>query len=786
MPVTNPIVAENLLPGNPMSEWGITGPGSTNIEGYTTDISATLGGTVDFKINTDSSHYKIDIYRLGYYGGDGARLVGSIDHSGANAAQPGAIVDSTTGLVDAGNWSVTDSWSVPPDAVSGVYLAKLTREDGTGGTNWIPFIVRDDGRQSDMVFQTSDTTWQAYNPWGGHSLYDGTSTAVSYNRPFTTWSGPSPAGHWNFLFGAEYPAIYWMEKNGYDVSYISGLDTARNGNELLNHKVFLSVGHDEYWSGDQRANVEAARDAGVNLTFMSGNECYWKTRWAPSIDGSDTANRTLVCYKTDQSGQNDPSGQWTGTWRAGGSPENALTGQMYMVNSDPLSTDTITYDQSQFALWRNTSVANTAPGGTASLGGSYIGYEWDVDVHNSTRPAGQINLTSTPLFSDSILQGSAGAEGPGTAVHSVTMYRASSGAQVFNAGTIFWTWGLDENHPIGPTNSNSVPADLNVQQLMVNVFANMDVQPGSLQSSLIPGVRSTDAESPDSAADSVLTIAPVFTGQTVTISGTSSDFGGGTTAAVEVSTDGGQTWHPANGYSNWTYDWTVPLQEGTYTILTRAVDDSLNIENPGTGIILNAIGFSASEYLSANLDVAAAGVDPYEHYLQYGWTEGRDPSSGFSNSLYLAHNQDVAAEGIDPLSHYMEYGAAEGRPIYAVVGPSIEPDGFDAVYYALQNQDVVDAGLDLYQHFHQYGWQEGRNPNAYFDTSWYLATYSDVAAAGVDPLEDYHNAGWLLGRDPSSRFSSNAYLAINTDVAAAGLDPLVHFLEHGAHELRTL
>src|SRR5262249_54091675 len=154
--------------------------------------------------------------------------------------------------------------------------------------NQIPFIVRDDGGQSDIVFQTSDTTWQAYNTWGGHSLYDGTSTAVSYNRPITTrygdgaGFGPQPQ---TYLFcDGEYSAIRWLEANGYSVSYISGVDTDRNGAELLDHKVFLSVGHDEYWSGAQRANVEAARDAGVNLAFWSGNEMYWKTRWAPSID----------------------------------------------------------------------------------------------------------------------------------------------------------------------------------------------------------------------------------------------------------------------------------------------------------------------------------------------------------------------------------------------------------------------------------------------------------------------------------------------------------------------
>ena len=107
--------------------------------------------------------------------------------------------------------------------------------------------------------------------------------------------------------------IRFLEQNGYDVSYQSGVDTDRSGSLLLNHKTFLSVGHDEYWSGQQRANVEAARDAGVNLAFFSGNEIFWKTRWEPSIDGSNTSYRTLVCYKeTCRERQDRPDPTWTG------------------------------------------------------------------------------------------------------------------------------------------------------------------------------------------------------------------------------------------------------------------------------------------------------------------------------------------------------------------------------------------------------------------------------------------------------------------------------------------
>ena len=141
--MANEIVLENQKQGNPESEWGLADGANSNIEGFTADLSVDQGGTVQFKIDTDSNNYRIEIYRLGYYDGDGARKVATIQHSGA-INQPNPIVKLSTATADAGNWSVTDTWAVPADAVSGVYIAKLVRQDGTEGENHIPFIVRDD------------------------------------------------------------------------------------------------------------------------------------------------------------------------------------------------------------------------------------------------------------------------------------------------------------------------------------------------------------------------------------------------------------------------------------------------------------------------------------------------------------------------------------------------------------------------------------------------------------------------------------------------------------------
>lgn len=604
----NAIVLENQKAGTPQSVWQIDpGQDSTLIQGFTTEISTNLGGQVDFKINnhTGNPNYQINIYRLGYYNGDGARLITTIQHQAATSViQPNPLTDPSTGLVDAGNWSVTDSWSVPSDLVSGVYIANVV--DGTQVFQ-IPFVIRDDSSHSDIVFQTDDQTWQAYNGWGGADVYGGNGPgyggaayAVSYNRPITTrdGSGGGEAGTSNdMVFGAEYPAIQWLEQNGYDVSYISGIDAATNGALLLNHRVYMEAGHDEYWTNSQVANVQAAAHAGVNLVFLSGNEIYWQTRLAPSIDGSDTANRTLITYKdTHANAVIDPTGTATGSYLdarfassggMSGVPSNALTGTLFQVDSERADIINIPYDMTQLRFWRGTAVANTAPGQTASLVPNLLGYEWDSSPDNGFRPAGLISLSSTTLQVSTDLLDYGNTTGNGTATHNLVEYRDPvSGALIFGAGTVFWSWGLSTDHDqvLGPPN----PVDPNVQQATVNLLADMGVQPETLQASLIIATQSTDHTAPTAAITGMST-STVLEGQTVTVTGTASDVGG-VIGGVEVSTDSGSTWHPATavvGKANTTWSYTFKAgASGVVNIEARAVDDSLNLGAPGAGVPL--------------------------------------------------------------------------------------------------------------------------------------------------------------------------------------------------------
>ncbi|MCZ4119406.1 DUF4082 domain-containing protein [Streptomyces sp. H39-S7] len=610
----NPVACENSKPGTPMSDW-FSPNAYGNVQGYTPQQSYQAGDTVQFKVQSPTP-YHVSVLRLGYYGGDGARMLSTPAQAAvtypANFTKDGTAntpIDTTvvdgvadgkprkcvtkpsTGLVDCGNWPVTATWTLPSDAVSGLYIANFDQADGEGVMPY-PFIVRNDSSHSDIVVQTDDETWQAYNGYGGQDLYGGTGPApdgrayeVSYNRPLDI-------GGDNGIYGSEYEMISWLEQNGYDVSYMSGLDVSTRGSQLLNHKMFMSSGHDEYWTQDQFTNVLNARHAGVHQTYFAGNEVFWKTRFTPSNDGSNTANRTLTCYKETKrflaapDGIPDPSGIWTGTWMDPNStangqpfqPQNILTGSLFSVNGYRSDAITVPGTYGKQRLWRNTTVANLTPAQTATFPTGTLGYEWDSDLSTSTRPAGQINMSSTTVdINDGKFRLDYGnTYGNGTATHNLVAFRdQTSHALVFGAGTVQWSWGLT-NIPTGNPDDTVVTADKRMQQATVNILADMGLQPKTLQSGLVLASASTDTVGPTISVTSPAANVTVPALKPITISGTAADTGGGVVARVEVSTDGGSTWNPTTGLTSWSYSWT-PTTPGAAQIKVRAVDDSVNI-----------------------------------------------------------------------------------------------------------------------------------------------------------------------------------------------------------------
>ena len=325
--------------------------------------------------------------------------------------------------------------------------------------------------------------------------------------------------------------------------------------------------------------------------FFSGNEVFWKTRWESSIDGASTPYRTLVTYKeTHANAKIDPTAAWTGTWRDprfsppadGGRPENALTGTIFMANDTGQDYSIVIPEaDGKMRFWRNTSVATLGAGQSATLPVGTLGYEWDADLDNGFRPPGLVRLSSTTLTIGGALLDYGSSYGSGTLNHALTLYRHSSGARVFGAGTIQWSWGLDANHD-GP----SMVTDARMQQATVNLFADMNAQPGSLQPGLVAATASTDSTAPTSAITAPAAGANLPVNSAVTITGTAADVGG-VVGGIEVSVDGGNTWRRANGRASWSYSWT-PTANGTYVIRSRAADDSGNLEAPGAGITVTA------------------------------------------------------------------------------------------------------------------------------------------------------------------------------------------------------
>jgi hypothetical protein len=458
---SNPIVIENQRTGsadvllNLKSRYS-----SETIAGYADATSVNRGGRVSFKVSTSQpAQYSIDVYRLGYYAGLSARQVADSGLLDGITQTPCMVTDRTTRLLECA-WDTSYTLSVGSDWVSGIYMAKLIHA-ATGKEYPIYFIVRDDNRRSDIVFQSSRTTALAYTNWGNatekYSLYTFNSTnqtaayKVSFDRPSNDGS----------LLNYEFPMLRWLESQGYDVTYISDMDLQTDPGLLLKHKVFLSVGHDEYWSEEMRAAVEAARDAGVNLGFFSANTLYWRVRFEPS--GSGVPDRVMVCYKSPR--VPDPL-EPTYRWRdpPNNRPENALLGVMTIGgrSNEPYGG----YDW-MIANASDPYFANTDLSDGATLTKLY-GYEWDAVVDNGYTPPGLVILGASPVVPAGIITGIPHTD---TQIAHAIRYTHSSGARVFATGSIQWMWGLDS------TLVNSPRVDRRAQQFAVNVLSDMGANP---------------------------------------------------------------------------------------------------------------------------------------------------------------------------------------------------------------------------------------------------------------------------------------------------------------------
>lgn len=421
------IKAENAKPGS--TDWPLTHPAKNEeIEGYASETSVNRGQRISIYVNTADPSYTLQVFRMGWYGGAGAReMMPPVVRSGIS--QPMPVPDPQTHLLEC-HWQDPYVLHIPESTdptvwASGVYLVKLTASV-SGKQSYVIFVVRDDARSSDLQFQLSVNTYEAYNHWGGWSLYtQPRAYAVSFDRPYGAAGGGA-----GLFFSWGYNMLRFLEREGYDVSYSTDVDTDTSGQMLLQHRAFLSMGHDEYWSWQMFANVEQARDSGVNLGFFGADAADWLIRYEPS-DITDDPDRTIVCYK-DASldpADKDPSLWYLTTTRFRDPPVNhpqeELLGVEYEGWFSGPPQDMVVTDASSW-IFQNTGAVN----GTHLTG--LLGYE--VDRMYNHHPSGTHSVAHSPwigvygrmFYSD------------------MTYYTAPSGSTVVDTGSMNWNWGLDD------------------------------------------------------------------------------------------------------------------------------------------------------------------------------------------------------------------------------------------------------------------------------------------------------------------------------------------------------
>jgi hypothetical protein len=545
----NPVQEENLRPGT--TEWMIPKGHEAydrEIEGYASAVSVNVGETIQFFVHVKTAQkISIQIYRMGWYQGLGGRLITSMWDVRAEP-QPLPEANHTTGLAEC-NWTmplqnpVQYSWLVPQSTVSGVYIAKLTGINDAF-QSYVPFTVRKDDLKSDYLFQSSVTTWQAYNYWpedllpehpepewdwyrgkslyagdipGGHPLSWGRlvpeenpqnpfaeiqARKVSFNRPYFPDNGIYQTAGQFFIRG-EYNMVKWLEKEGYDLTYTTNVDIDA-ATDMINgplrpglHKVFLSVGHDEYWTWTMRDNIEQARNRTtrpLNLGFFGGNAVHWQIRFENSSSASSPANaerRTIVAYKhlatSLQTNIHDPyfiagpggsptNYLTTNYWRENDvahlgpqcpfqdcfkRPEDELVGVMTDFSNVTGEGDFEFYSGTNPPIWSTVGMQDT----TTPIE-NIIGYEADRIFEENDYSS---NRGPIAKIGDSAFIG-----GTTTRAHAV-YYRINNAGRVFGAGTISWSFALDQfgrDPDLGPVFiDHTAPPDPRADILTRNILA---------------------------------------------------------------------------------------------------------------------------------------------------------------------------------------------------------------------------------------------------------------------------------------------------------------------------
>jgi hypothetical protein len=454
------VVQENDKPGT--TAWQIHGS-HAGITGFASQVYVQAGQRVTLYVSTSGPSFRAQAFRMGYYQGNGARLVWtSPAEPGKN--QPRCPVKAGVNMVTCDNWSPSLTFTVSQAFVPGDYLIKL---EGPGNRqSYVPLTVWDPASTATYVIKNDVFTWQAWNFYGGYDYYQGLggcppvsypicnrARIVSYDRPYAAENGSG-----NFL-GLEYPLVKWAEQRGLDVTYATDLTVQEHPGYLLKHKVLLSLGHDECWSLAERQAAVAAGKRGINIVFFAASPVLRHVRTQASPLGAD---RELVDYRDSAADPLDGKGnplQVTGNeWSNPPSswPEYGFVGDTYAGFLEPgLHVGFRVADASAW-VFAGTGLHNgeVVPGVVAS----------DVDKFDELygQPA------NDQIFGHSPIPARLGQTSIGAFFSDMTYYTsAATGAGVLDTGTNNWIPALDGRsgcHPGGICESTVI------QRITGNIF----------------------------------------------------------------------------------------------------------------------------------------------------------------------------------------------------------------------------------------------------------------------------------------------------------------------------
>ncbi len=448
-PPVEAVAAENTKPGTlGWSSYGAGLAAAGDLALWANPYVANAGDSLDVYLTALHGPVQLGVVRLGWYGGDGGRLLATVNGIPSDSQPP--CTGPAEGPI-ACPWHRSLRLATGPQWTSGVLVLKAT--DALGHTAFYPLVLRD-RRPSPFVIVVPQLTMQAYNAFGGQSLYTAYAASpggriphVSFERPY---SGQPLSS--NFL-----APLHWIEKSGYDATYISDADLALNrGPALDDRRVIIFLGHDEYWTWGMRDLVEEARNSGSDLVFLEANNAYWNARLEPGVV-TGRPGQVITCWRSaldpGATGQTDVTTRFRDPPL--NRPENALVGVMYETLSGHGTRPLVAADSGVGPeAERFLAEAGLAAGDTLT---HLVGGEGDRIVANGWTPEGLQVVFRSPFIP---------AAGRPHGVYHTTFYVARSGAGVFAAG--------NNEFPLGLEPSPTVFSNPKLQELMAAVVSWMD------------------------------------------------------------------------------------------------------------------------------------------------------------------------------------------------------------------------------------------------------------------------------------------------------------------------